>query len=128
MHGLNKQWGASVARRPPGRAYLLLSSECHNRVVVIGNCKIDPITVVSCRAKIASLATRRSCFAPIKSTHLKSQSELVVICVFGGGAGYRPRVRKVITNDVYHHSWFPSVLNICLVSVGFKLAVDRGGK
>ena len=30
--------------------------------------------------------------------------------------GYRPRVRKVITNDVYRHSRFPSVLNICLVS------------
>ncbi len=43
------EWGVSVARYPPDRAYLL-GSEGHTSVVV-GTCKNSPMTVVPCRVK-----------------------------------------------------------------------------
>ena len=31
-----QEWGASVARRPPSRAYLFLGSECNE--IIVGTC------------------------------------------------------------------------------------------
>ncbi len=44
-----------------------LSSETCLSIVVVGNYRFDPITAVSCRAKVRSLHPRRSYFAPIRN-------------------------------------------------------------
>src|SRR5450631_2134916 len=58
---------------------------------------IGPITVVPCRAKARPLRPRRSYFAPAQNQ--RSQCDLSLVAepdlALGGGAGYRPRVRKV---------------------------------
>ena len=90
---------ASVARRlrtPPKSAnpqdfepsaIAALRSESHRSIVVIRNYRVDPITAVSCRAKDRPLSPPSNLFRP-RQNPLRWKAGL------GGGAGYRPRVRK----------------------------------
>ena len=74
-----------------------LRSEGHRSIVVIRNYRFDPITVVSCRAKDHPLGPPSNLFRPRRSPPQMKGS--------GGGAGYRPRVRKTYS-DV-HLSPYP---------------------
>ena len=59
-------WGASVARCPPDRAYLTkLGSESHT--VIVGICRLGPVTAVPCRAKTIPLPRASSLFRPPRS-------------------------------------------------------------
>ena len=74
-----------------------LSSETCLSIVVVGNYKFSPITVVQCRAKERSLHLRRSYFAPIRSRYA-GQRLLVE------APGTAPGSERLIASPVYHHS------------------------
>jgi hypothetical protein len=63
-----------------------LRSQSNRSKVVVGNYCSSPITAEQYREKARPLRPRRSYFAPAEARHLAG---------FGGGAGYRPRVRMV---------------------------------
>lgn len=65
-----------------------LRSLSNRSKVVVGNYCISPITAEPYREKTRPLRPRRSYFAPAKSHRSKGLG-----MGFGGGAGYRPRVR-----------------------------------
>lgn len=58
-----KMWKASVARCFPDRAYRLCCDSEHLRIIV-GTCKISPITVVQYRAKEMPLLRVSILFRP----------------------------------------------------------------
>ena len=64
-----------------------LRSLSNRSIVVVGNYSSSPITAEQYREKTRPLRPRRSYFAPAE-TRLGQMG-------FGGGAGYRPRVRMV---------------------------------
>ena len=60
------EWGASVARCPPNRAYFcVLGSNSEGFNIVVGTYEYGPMTVVPYRTKVYPLRARRSCFAPV---------------------------------------------------------------
>ena len=63
-----------------------LRSLSNRSKVVVGNYCSSPITAEQYREKARPLRPRRSYFAPAKTRQMAG---------FGGGAGYRPRVRMV---------------------------------
>src|SRR3979411_2222923 len=109
---LNEGVGASVARcprTPPDAAKTPgLQIGISNRITQLEqpehSCHlqlwIGPITVVPCRAKARPLRPRRSYFAPPQTQRGRPALAL------GGGAGSRPRVRKVYYDS--HLSPYPA--------------------
>ena len=91
----------------------MLGSEYH--FIIIGTYKNGPITAEPYRTKDTSLHARRSYFAPIKATKTGG---------FGGGAGYRPRVRTAYYMLVYRHIWRTSPLNIASLDVNLKSGLE----
>ena len=71
-----------------------LRSVSNRSKVVVGNYCSSPITAEQYREKARPLRPRRSYFAPAKA---RFRDALIV--GFGGGAGYRPRVRMVYCDD-----------------------------
>jgi len=82
--------------------------------------------VVPCRAKRSPLHVRRSCFAPTESHRSPNLAPhcafLPFRWIFGGGAGYRPRVRSAYCVSVYRHSRLPDRLNIVIARGKRKMA------
>ena len=74
-----------------------LRSETCLSIVVVGNYKISPITVVQCREKVRSLRPRRSCFAPISSRSAKLRFLVEA-------PGTAPGSEWFISSAVYFHS------------------------
>ena len=70
---------------PEPRCSLSGYSKC---LVIIGICKVGPISVVPCRAKIMPLPRTSILFRPLKRPAMGPAGKT------GGGAGYRPRVRN----------------------------------
>ena len=90
-----KSVGGFCCPAPPGpRLPNHLGSEGH--FIIVGTYTSSPITAEQYRAKDQPLHVRRSCFAPIDG--------LADARAYGGGAGYRPRVRAAYYAVVYRHS------------------------
>ena len=78
-----------------------LSSETCLSIVVVGNYKFSPITVVQCRAKVRSLHPRRSYFAPIKNRpEIQDWARRFMV----EAPGTAPGSEWLITSAVYRHS------------------------
>ncbi len=103
---VGKKWGASVARRPPGRVSYLTTNFRKRRLgshrnftsvnVIVGTCRNDPITAVSCRAKALSLLRASILFRPrLASRRTRSRVE---------APGTAPGSAAPIPQSVYHHS------------------------
>ena len=91
--------GLLLPGAPRNRAYLkLLGSESH--MIVIGICKISPITAVPYRAKSRSLHARRSYFAPRMPT-------VINITGLVEAPGTAPGSASLIAQAVYRHSRLP---------------------
>ena len=107
MAKLEREVRASVARCPRTPPYAATRKDlrpdwklltqppqpehsCHSQL------QFDPITAVSCRAKDRSLDPRRSYFAPAAAHRFVARDKCRM--GWGGGAGYRPRVRKAYYN------------------------------
>ena len=71
-----------------------LRSLSNRSKVVVGNYCSSPITAEQYREKARPLRPRRSYFAPAKT-----RFRACPLVGFGGGAGYRPRVRMVYCDD-----------------------------
>ena len=97
------KWGASVARRPPSRAYLL-GSEGH--FIIVGTCTNSPITADTIPSKRTAFTRPSILFRPHRYPPEAALGRARRAC--GGGAGYRPRVRSAYYAAVYCRSWLPS--------------------
>lgn len=70
----------------------------YHKTIIIGICVEKPITEGECRDKATPLGSRQSYFVPV--IHKKE----LYFHVYGGDAGYRPRVRHAYYTHVYVHS------------------------
>ena len=83
------KWGASVARRPPGRAdsRYLRSESSRSHTVIVGIFRFGPVTAVPCRAKTIPLLRASSLFRPHESPFPKDVTSRKT-----GGIWWRRRV------------------------------------
>ncbi len=110
------EWGASVARCPPDRAYVRClggSSECNG--VIVSTCEW-PVTAEPYRAKTAPLPRSSILVRPHRFRPRAERN--------GGGAGYCPGSETLMPRGVYRHSRLPDTFHIG-ASAGFLKASRR---
>jgi hypothetical protein len=79
-----------------------LRGNSHRSIVVISNYKFGPMTAEPCRAKDHPLHSPSNLFRPLQNPPLPRDRAFRT--GLGGGAGYRPRVRRAYFDAVYRHS------------------------
>ena len=106
--GKKRESGGFCCQAPPSPAlkcypqglepstFTALRGYGHRSIVVVGNYKVDPMTVVSCRAKNQPLHPRRSYFAPA-ATRWEQRAGVEA-------PGTAPGSERLITLAVYRHS------------------------